>query len=134
MTAGELQVINVKREEIRRLKRRLDVVKDGLARLTAIVDGMPKCHKLISVIEEMTVEKLELEMKLQTLTVEMEMALQLLSVQFERALDGAAQKVMLERYGYGRRFKEIARRLNYSERRVYQIHAGALKKIAVAIQ
>ena len=129
MTKEELNAVNVITKAIRKEQERLANLTDWMTRITAELDGLPhEASYQRSKIEELTIQKVECENKLNELRAERANETANLIKKIDDVLtDNIQNAVVVERYGFGQCFKKIAEKMHMTERNVFIQHRKGLR-------
>ena len=131
MTREELNRVRDLREVQRQKENRLRLIKESLQSIIPIRDGQPQAKKHTLKIEELTIKQIELEREIAELAAQIETAgLELLGeIICNINLTDREHEVLVRRYVFCSRFRDIQFMMKLSDARVFAIHAEALKKI-----
>lgn len=131
MTTEQLNRARTLRDERISKERKLSALKDALAAIVPVRNGMPPAQKLTPKIEALTLKILELETEIKMLTAqEHEASLDILNAIISAdALTDKEADILTYRYVIGMRFRDIQLRFNMSDATVFRIHADGIKKI-----
>ena len=134
-----LSVCQELKRRIDREKERLQMLREMAEAITIELDGLPRGDQYASSrVERIAAAIVDAEnLIFQLVRIKAECTLELNEALGAAGVEGAARQVLLYRYGLCMPFNEIARRLNFKTRRIFQIHSAALKhfsSIAVALQ
>ena len=84
---------------------------------------------------ELAVEKIiALEGQINTKIVELLIIRQRVEDAIQTVMDGTLREVLTQRYILGKRWEQIAVDMNYSWRRIYQLHGKALLQLCIEFQ
>lgn len=119
--------------EIERMEERIIRLKALKERITHEISDLPTpTGYQYSRIEELTVQIDEYEKKLNELRIERAcLKAELVKLVEESVNDELGKAVIIERYGFGKRFQDIAAELHISESHVYYLHRHGLKELSV---
>ena len=132
MTTAELNKVRELREKKRRLEAKLATIKDALKSIVPVRTGQPPAQKLIPKIEALTIKIMELETALESLSAQIEeTSLEILSELVTNInLTEKECEVLVRRYVFGDRFRDIQFMMNLSDASIFRLHADGIKKIA----
>ena len=129
MTFDELNVVRVLKSKIQTEKNYLLALRDCAESMTGEIDGLPKGNFATPKIESLTAAIIESEGKLTALQTELNLAIPALINKIQSEIKNEQiQKLLIYRFVMCKYFREIARLMCYSERRIYQMYKNTLKK------
>ncbi len=131
MTKEELNVVKDLTKMIRREEQRLINLNDWIQRITHELSGLPiEQSYQKSKIEELTIQKIDCESKINELKAKRAEATANLVKSIDETIENNQEKaVVVERYGFGQCFKKIAEKLHMTERNVYFYHRKGLRTL-----
>lgn len=135
MTERELIAVRELNEEMKRGQWRLQLLRDALAQVVPIRDGLPRSKRTTSKIEEITAQIMELERELeeQRLRKEEKQA-ELTSAICAAGLSVPEMQVLIRRYVWCMTWQAICEDLKRSDNGIFYLHRTAIKKFKVAPQ
>ena len=119
------------REVQRKKENRLRLIKEKLSAIVPVRQDLSQTQKNTSKIEVLTTGLIDLEREIAELAAQIETAgLKLLGeIVFNINLTDKEHEVLVRRYVFCDRFRDIQFKMKLSDARVFTIHADALKKI-----
>ena len=131
MTRERLNRVRNLREVQRQKENRLRLIKESLQSIIPIRDGQPHANKHTPKIEELTIKQIDLEREIAELAAQIETAgLELLGeIICNINLTDKEHEVLVRRYVFCSRFRDIQFMMKLSDARVFAIHSDAVKKI-----
>ena len=109
----------------------LEVIKTDLERITPMLSDMPKGAQVGSKIEKGVAVMVDLKSKLEDELKGLYEAKAEISNVIDLVPDESAKPVLQMRYLALMPFKDIAERLNYTERQIYNLHDYALTLVEI---
>ena len=133
MTKEELNEVRHLTDSIKQEQERLIRLKDWIARITLEVDGLPHDHSYPkSSIEELTAQIVDCENKIQRLLfARMEGKARLVAAIDAQIDDNETKEILVERYGFGSKYRDIAKKFHCSENRIFCLHRQGLRKLGI---
>ena len=130
MSMEILSVCWVLKKRIDSEKEKLKSMKDLVRHITTEIDGLPRDGNIGSRIEKLTAKIIDSEKAIAELTeIKIICATEIQEYINQRVKKTAARAVLFQRYGKCKLFREIIKELNYSARRVYELHLSGIKEI-----
>lgn len=134
MTKEELGAVNNLTRQIQAESSRLEYLKDCVKRITRELDGLPRSdtgYKKSSV-EELTAQIIDCQNKLNNLCRQRAESRAGLIGKLNSAVDDdTRRRILIERYVFGKYFRDIAKKVYLSKSRVFAIHRQALRALGI---
>ena len=129
MTLEQLERCRFAKGEIQSLRYRIDIIQSDLERMTKTLTGMPSGkNNNQSRIEELIPKLIELQEELAEKEYQREQEVKEVEAWIE-TLKPHQQDVVRMRYIEGRKWRQIARKLNYTKDGAIKINKAAREKI-----
>ena len=129
MTIEQLENCRSAKGEIESLRERMERIKSDRERMTQVITGMPQSKgQEKSRIEELTTKLMELEEQLADKLWQRETEIKEVEAWIE-TLKPHQQDVVRMRYIEGRKWRQIARKLNYTKDGAIKINKAVKEKI-----
>lgn len=128
MTEKELNSVRELKKRIRDLELRLQALKTAAENLVPVLDGLPHSNEAKSRVEKIALMIIEHERELETLREQILLAKSQLVDKILREVDEPTlQALAALRYVECLSYKETARRMMFTLRHVFRLHAKFLK-------
>ena len=124
MTKAELHEVRELRKRIKETEQKIEIIRARQTNLVPLMDGMPRAKNARSKVEDLTVKVMELQSELEDLHEKYLDAQAALADKIMTDLDEPnLQTVLIFRYVECLTYREIARRMNFTVRHVFDIHS-----------
>ena len=126
---------------VRKLSEKIEMTRERLVRLRILrdavspeLDGLPKNPSVQSRVEKLAVAMADCESELHELqAILISCRIELCEWLTDKISDGNICRVMIWRYGFLKKFSEIARELNFSESAVFRFHRLGLMQLNLRV-